>query len=524
MNGRLFVLVVGVAAAALVLTASGSPYGVKEGGTFRVAIVTGVFTGVDPAIPGNPIAQLLLAPACGTLVAYPSKPPPAGYRLAPSLAEAMPVVSRGGRTYTFTIRKDARFSDDTPVTAKAFSHALERILTPAMDSPLFPAFADIVGARKMLAGKTTTLDGAVARGRTLTLRLTKPVPDLLPISLSRLCAVPPNLLADPEGAKAPLQSPAPYYVAEYVPGERLVMERNRFYRGERPHHVARFEAELATNVGAGIGQVADGTADIFLPGPTPEQTVELVRQYGVNKSRFFVKQGNFLRVFVLTNGSLFRNNPKLRQAVNFAADRQALVQEAGPLVETPTDQYLVPSVRGYRNEAIYPLNGPNLRKARGLAKGNLRGGKAVLYTIGQASDVARAQILQRNLQAIGLELDIKTFPSTLYFDKLATPDEPFDLYRSVWRTYPDPVYLDFMFADAGAAFPPKYQRLLDRASGLSGNDRYRAYGDLEAQISRDAAPMIPVSIVNAQTFVSARVDRSCIVLKPYLDLTAACLK
>ena len=54
--------------------------------------------------------------------------------------------------------------------------------------------------------------------------------------------------------------------------------------------------------------------------------------------------------------------------------------------------------------------------------------------------------------------------------------------------------------------------------------RFVPYGDVDAQISRDAAPMIPVAVVNAQTFVSARVDPSCIVLKPYLDLTAVCLK
>ena len=40
---------------------------------------------------------------------------------------------RDGKTYTFTIRKDARFSDGKPVTARAFAHALERILTPAME-------------------------------------------------------------------------------------------------------------------------------------------------------------------------------------------------------------------------------------------------------------------------------------------------------------------------------------------------------------------------------------------------------
>ena len=65
---------------------------------------------------------------------YPDKPPPAGVRLAPDLAEAEPVVSRDGKTYTFTIREDARFSDGKPVTARAFVHALERILNPAMES------------------------------------------------------------------------------------------------------------------------------------------------------------------------------------------------------------------------------------------------------------------------------------------------------------------------------------------------------------------------------------------------------
>ena len=65
-----------------------------------------------------------------------------------------------------------------------------------------------------------------------------------------------------------------------------------------------------------------------------------------------------------------------------------------------------------------------MAKARALAKGNLRSGKAVLYTIDHPCDVARAQILQRNLKAIGLELEIKQFPVTLYFDKIGTPGEP----------------------------------------------------------------------------------------------------
>jgi ABC-type transport system substrate-binding protein len=509
-----------VVGAALLLAAAGSPRGIKEGGTFRVAFFTGRFGSIDPALPGLPAAQRLLAPACATLMAYPDEKLPAGARLAPSVAAAEPVVSKNGKTYTFTVRKDARFADGSPVTARAFAHALQRLFTPAMQALYPPGFLDILGARKMLAGTATTLAGAVATGRRLTLRLKQPVPDLLE-QLTFLCAVPPNLPVDPEGAKAPLPSPAPYYVAEYVPGERLVLERNRYYSGERPHHVERFVADLASDPGPGIDQVASGTADVFWPGPTSDQTVELAQRYGVNRSQFFIVPGSALRVFLInTRRPLFRNNVKFRQALNFAIDRRALVREAGFRGETPTDQYLLPGMPGYRDERIYPLEGPDLPTARKLANGHTRGGKAVLYTIDSPSDVARAQILKRNLAKIGLELEIKAFPTTLYFDKLATPGEPFDLARVRFEPAGRVTqYFTGLFSDL---LPPKYKRLLDRASRLAAGERYRAYGNLDAQISRDAAPMIPVAVANQPTFVSARVG--CIVLNPNLDLAAVCLK
>ena len=508
-------VILAVAGAALVLTGSGAPRGIKEGGTFRIA-VAGVIDSIDPAIPNLAAMQPLLEPACATLMAY------SGARLAPSLAVAEPAVSRDGKTYTFTIRKDARFSNGSRVTAHAFAHALERIFTPAMESPpgIIEVFEDIVGARKLLGGKTTSLAGAVATGMRLTLKLKKPARDFLE-GLTLLCAVPPNLPADPEGANVPLPSPAPYYVADYVPGERLLLERNRFYRGERPHHVDRFVAELASDYGPGIDQVESGAADVLWPRPTPEQTVELAKRYGINKSQLFVKPANALRMFSLNPSQpLFRDNVKLRQAINYAVDRQALVREAGPQVETPTDQYLTPSMPGYRDERIYPLKGPNLAKAQKLAKGRTRGGRAVLYTIDSPSEAARAEIVKENLAKIGLEVDVKLFPTQLFFQKIGTPGEPFDLARIQFvQTTGVTRYLNGIF---DGVLPSRYARLLGRASRLAGDERYRTYGDLDVQISRDVAPMIPVAAVNWQTFVSARVG--CIVFNPFLNLTAVCLK
>lgn len=506
---------------------------IKEGGTFRVAVSAGFVEAIDPAIYNLQSSAQLLRPACSSLFTFPNKPLPAGLGLAPELAEGDPVVSRNGKTYTFTLRRDARFSTGAPVLARDVVHSLERVLAPAMKSPYGSSLADVVGAQAMLDGKATKLSGAVAKGRTVTLRLAKPLGDF-PGRVS-VCVVPANLPIDSEGAKAPLPSPAPYYVAEYVPNVRLVLERNRFYRGERPHHVSRIVADLSSDLGTIIEQIKSGSVEWgWIPGTAWGPLLnELTQRYGVNRSQFFAVPGTFLRMFVLnTSRPLFRNNVKLRQAINFAVDRKALIREFGVAAGTMTDQYLPPIFPGYRNETIYPLKGPDVRKARALAAGRTRGGKAVLYTCSTPLCVAQGQIVQRNLRPIGIDVEIMQFPGQLLFEKLGTLGEPFDIGWIGWALSAPESIADLFdgrtIGEAGSANwsyfnSTKFNRLIDAAAALPfGPARYRAYGELDVRLSRDAAPGIPYGVTNALTFVSANVG--CLVLNPFLDLTAVCLK
>ena len=255
MNRRRVLAGAAVTATGVFLAASlggaraGEGRGVKEGGTFRVVTAGGFFT-IDPALLGNGPAEVsVLRPACAGLLAFPDKSLPAGLRVEPDLAEAQPVVSKDGKTYTFRIRKDARFSDGTPVTARNFLRAFERIFDPSMNSSQEAFFDIIVGATEMLDGKTKTLAGVSAAGRTLTVKLTRRVADFPMLLAGGLCAVPANLKASPDGATAPLPSPAPYYVSEYVPDERVVLERNRYYKGPRPQHVDRFTVDIGADPG-----------------------------------------------------------------------------------------------------------------------------------------------------------------------------------------------------------------------------------------------------------------------------------
>ena len=230
-------LAVGVVVAlTLALTqprAHGSNLAVPEGGTFRISLAAGSgIDYIDPALAYTPAAWALLDTVCARLLAYPDKRPPAGFRAVPEVAAAPPRVSRDLRTYTFTLRTGFRFSDGTPVRASAFARAINRTLAPGVASPGAQLTRDIVGAADVLAGRTRTAAGVVAKGNTLVVRFTKPVSDFAARTTSPFfCAVPPTLPSDPEGYGA-FPGAGPYYVAEYRPGERVVIKRNRFY-GDR---------------------------------------------------------------------------------------------------------------------------------------------------------------------------------------------------------------------------------------------------------------------------------------------------
>ncbi len=57
-----------VVGASLLLAAAGSPRGIKEGGTFRVAVLAGFFNTIDPALVSLFTEGFVTEPACGTLM------------------------------------------------------------------------------------------------------------------------------------------------------------------------------------------------------------------------------------------------------------------------------------------------------------------------------------------------------------------------------------------------------------------------------------------------------------------------
>jgi ABC-type transport system substrate-binding protein len=214
-----------------------SPAAPEAGSTFRIAEPATYIDSIDGALASTAGDVPFLGVACASLMRLPDRPPPAGFRVVPELAAGFPRISRDRKTYVFTIRKGLRFSTGASVTAADVAFTINRILNPALQSSLSSSFTAIRGAQDVLAGKARTASGVVAAGRTLTIRLVHPVGDFLENGAAALCVVPAGSPLDRAGITPPVPSAAPYYISSYVPGQRIVLKRNSYYRGSRPRRV-----------------------------------------------------------------------------------------------------------------------------------------------------------------------------------------------------------------------------------------------------------------------------------------------
>jgi ABC-type transport system substrate-binding protein len=154
-----------------------------------------------------------------------------------------------------------------------------------------------------------------------------------------------------------------------------------------------------------------------------------------------------------TSRPLFRGNAALRRAINYAVDRIGFPGAGDPGART-TDQFLPPSLPGFRDVKIYPLRAPNLQKARALARGHLRSGRATLYVADLPLTLALGQVLKKDLAEIGLEVQVKGIPAPAYDARINTPGEPFDIAFFVTPSvdFYDPyAFLNLYFRAASSA-------------------------------------------------------------------------
>ena len=382
----------------------------KRGGTLRINLSTTDFEFLDPALSYEAPGWQVLYMTNLMLLNYPDKPAPEGSRLVPDAATGFPRVSRDGRTYTFTIRPGLRFSDGSAVTAAAFKRAFERAANPQQGSPAIAFMHDVVGADARNEGKAGSVSG-VTRERPDADDPARPrEPDLPRRDRDAVLRGREAEHGDRQPGDQRLPVGRPVSDRQPAVGSQVVLERNRFYRGNRPANADRIVISTNTDMNQSLLQVRAGQVDYDQYGLPPTAHDDLSRQYGVRRAGTAATSSTpaSTRLPRAEHVPAGAGKVNLRKAVNHAIDRPSLLRVAGKYAGKRTDQILPPNMQGFRDVELYPIKGANPVRGRALANG-ARDDITLLHTTSPTS-VARAQILKYNLEQIGLSVTLKPQP------------------------------------------------------------------------------------------------------------------
>jgi ABC-type transport system substrate-binding protein len=480
----------------------------------------------DPAIGGEPGAnewpwlQQLLYATTARLLTYRESAAPGGWQLVPEIAANLPSVSRDGRTYTFRIRPGFRFSppSNQPVTAQTFKYSIERALSPMLgdNAPAVAVASDILGVSAYRDRKAAHVSGISAHGDELTVTLRRPAPDFPErMAFTYFAPVPIGTPVVLNGLRDPIPSAGPYYLASNEGGVVAVARRNPNYHGPRPHQLDALAFQSQTDVSQAVRAIMAGRADYIAEPASPLSGAQLASSYGAQaggKRRYFrtALLGVDELAFNTTRG-IFAS-PNLRRAVNFALDRPAI---AAALDDLPGDRYLPPGIPGYHTAHVYPLNGPDVERARSLAGTTSR--HATLDVCSQPRCAEVARIVAADLQPIGIRTTVRQYSGDLAAT-IARPGADIVLAR-VYAPYPDPVAM--LRAELGKPFAARLDALaqLDRPERLNRAERF------ELDVLQRNAPAAAIGTPTIPEFFSARVG--CKTFQPLffgVDLAGLCLR
>jgi len=341
---------------------------------------------------------------------------PGTTEIIPGLAKSWE-VSDDGLVYTFHLRKGVTFHDRTSLTAEAVKFNIDRQLDPEHpyhDTGVF-AYAEFT------FGMVESV--SVEDDFTVQFKLKYPfAPFLRNMAMASAAIISPEAIKryGSDIAINPVGT-GPFRFKEWVPGVRIVLERNENYWGE-PATLDGLVFRPIVNPQSRLAALEAGEVD-FIVNPPPED-VERLR---ANPNfQVVAKLGQHTWWVALNCQRPPFDNVLVRQAVHYAIDKKAIVEgilrNTGIVANNP----LPPNVWSYTEDVkIYSYN-PDLAKQL-LSQAGYPNGFTVDFWVpesgsGMQQPVEMATAIQAYLAQIGITARIQTWEWGTYLDKVFQPD------------------------------------------------------------------------------------------------------
>ncbi len=260
-------------------------------------------------------------------------------------------LSEDGLQYTFWLRPDGKWSNGDKVTAHDFVFGFRRLVNPA--TAAFYAqqsLGDVVNAMEIIAGERPVDDLAVAAIDDLQLMITlnNPVPYFLAL-LTHPSTFPMHrpsveLHGDAHARPGNLVSNGAYKLQEWAVGSYIEIVRNEHYRNNDQTALDRVRHHITPEDSVELNRYRAGELDVTFS--VPSEAFERMRKERPNELRVSPYLAVYYYGFNLTKPP-FKDNPKLRQALSMAIDRETLTEKVTGRGEAPAYGWVPPGTNNY---------------------------------------------------------------------------------------------------------------------------------------------------------------------------------
>lgn len=366
----------------------------------------------------------------------------------PAMAEDFPKVSDDKRSYTFKIRKDARWSDGEPVTAQDFEYAWKRVLDPEkqLESAyiLFPLEnAQAYYGRKLPA---TTVGVKALDKRTLQVRLDEPIPYFLSLTASAAYYPQRKDIVEKYRKKYATEKDklvynGPFVISDWKHEHSYQLVPNKKYWDRKQVKLDQVHVKIVPDAVEATNLYTSGEVDM---APLSDN---LVQAFNSNPDFVSVDRGATFLMLYNTRQPFFSNS-KVRKAISLAIDRDSLASDVLKNSSRPAKGMVPDSIVGSRHEPFRKkakdLLDYNPEQAKelleeGMRELNISKPPSIQLNVNDDSRKKIALFLQEQLKNnLGMEIEINPQPMKQKLD--AEMKGKFDLSLVRWiGRYDDPM-------------------------------------------------------------------------------------
>lgn len=251
--------------------------------------------------------------------------------------------------WTFVLRKNARWSNGTPVTAHDFEFAWKRLGTPSTASPYssYLNYMQIENALDVIAGKKSpdALGVFAKDDYTLVVKLRNPVP-YLPSMTAHQAAMPvPKAVVQKHGdawvRKENIVGNGAYVVTNHVINEKIEFKRNKLYWNDAETVIDK-ATYLAIPISThDVQRYRAGEIDVTNYGLNPELYVELKATI---PDEVIVTRTLTTYMYEFNNAKAPFNDIRVRQALSLMLDRKIITDKVLNQGQTPTYVFTPPYI------------------------------------------------------------------------------------------------------------------------------------------------------------------------------------